>query len=137
MHSLGTLGVKSVFVGSGDASVIEDFSKRQNLEDKQVTILSDPSLQVFALAGLQRSAWSTYGLPAMAGAIRAMGRGYENKRRAGDGTQQGGLLVMDEDGVVRFCYRNQHLADRADANDVMQIAISMAAEGLDPDSGLV
>ena len=97
-----------------------------------MTILTDPTLKVYRLAGLNRSAWATFGPQALIGAVRALGRGHVQSGRHGDDTQQGGMLLMDDDGLVRFCYRNKHLGDRADANDVVQVAMSLAAGRIDP-----
>jgi hypothetical protein len=137
LRTLHGLGVQSIFLSSGDAEFIDEFSRRHKLEDKSVTILTDPSLKVYELANLRRSKWATYGLPAMVGAARAMGRGYVNEKGSGDDTQQGGLLLMDAGNTVRFCYRNKNSADRADSNVVVQIAMGLAAKSVSRDLGRV
>lgn len=126
-----------VFLGNGDAGFIAEFSRRHNLGDKHVTILTDPTLNVYQLAGLERSVWSILEPQALVGAVRALGRGHTQSGRAGDDTQQGGLLLMDSEGVVRFCYRNKHLTDHADANEVVQVAMTLAAGSIAPAQGRV
>ena len=76
-----------MLLGNGRADFIEDFSRRNNLEDKPVTILTDPSLEVYQYAGLERSAWSTFGPRGVVGFAKALAKGntqtkldYEHSR---------------------------------------------------------
>lgn len=126
-----------VLLGNGRPDFIEAFSQRNHLGDKPVTILTDPSLEVYQYAGLQRSAWATFGPKSVVGFAKALAKGNSQSKLEGDSTQQGGLIILDEAGKVRFLYRNKDIGDHADTGAVMSVALSMAAKNVDSSKGRV
>jgi len=134
---LDRLGVHTVFIGNGAADFIDEFIVRHNLRDKRFTIVTDPSLASFSAAGLKRSRWATMGAPGMFGMARAWGRGFKPYKGPGDDWQQGGALFMDGDNLVRHYFRSRFVGDVADANELVSVAMGLAAAKIEPAKGHV
>jgi AhpC/TSA antioxidant enzyme len=124
---IAELGVGTVMVGSGAPDFIDGFVERQALGDKKVTILTDPSLIAFRAAGLERSRWGTFGPHALVDFGRALLDGHRHAGLLGDATQQGGTMLVDRGGVVRFLHRAAHLGDHPDPADVVDAVLWIAA----------
>jgi peroxiredoxin len=126
LAELHAAGARTILVGNGDPAAIDGFVERHGLADKPVDVLTDPTLGAFRAAGLVRSAWATFGPRAVVDYVRAMGAGFVPRKTAGDVLQQGGALVVDAGGRVVFRHAATHLADHADASDLVDAALSLA-----------
>ncbi|MEZ4270959.1 MAG: peroxiredoxin-like family protein [Myxococcota bacterium] len=115
-------GVKTVFIGNGQVHFVEGFIERHQLSDKEVQVVTDPSLAAFLAAGLQRSWAATFGPKALVGAVGSFAKGYRQTSIQGDTSQQGGILIVDSSGCLQFHYVNRHLTDTADPADVLEAA---------------
>ena len=133
---LHELGFQTVFVGSGKAEHIAGFVERHNLVAKKFALVVDPSLSIYAAAMLPRKTLGGVGLRALWAQAKAMGNGFQRYRGSGDDFQQGGILMLDEEGMVLAYHRNQRLGDHMQASDIVQVALEHAAKGADH-AGLV
>lgn len=106
LEELHDLGVRTVFIGNGEARHIARFTERFALSDKQVEIVTDPSLAIFEAAGLVRSVWAAYGPLAIRDMVRATGHGHVTRLGEGDALQQGGTVLIDAAGNVAWYHRN-------------------------------
>lgn len=131
------LGMRTIVVGNGTAEFIDEFRQRHMLVDKQVTIVTDPSLRAFEALALRRTFFSAWGFRPLLGAVLAKGRGLSGYRGPGDTYQQGGALVIDADGVVQYFHRNEHLSDQADTNDLVDAAMRVLYRANSENKGLV
>jgi peroxiredoxin len=129
LGELDALGVRTVLVGCGDPAHIDGFIERQRLGDKKVEVYTDPSLEAFRRAGLERSRWGTFGPVAITQLLRAMINGHSNGSPQGDRTQQGGTLLVDKDGIVRFYDRGESIGDHAPVVEVVDAALVLRATG--------
>jgi peroxiredoxin len=127
LDEIHAAGARTVLVGNGAATSIEGFVERHALADKPVSIFTDPSLAVFRAAGLVRSAWATYGPRSIADYTRAVVAGFVPRKTEGDVLQQGGTLVVDAGGRVVLHRVARSLGDHADASDLVDAALSLAA----------
>lgn len=86
-----------VFVGNGTPLMAQAF-----VEQFQVTapLYTDPSRAAFKAAGLTRA--FGLNLSSVARGRRAMASGHRQGKVQGDPWQQGGVLVLDGDGVERY-----------------------------------
>lgn len=123
---LNQLGIRTVFVGNGRPHFIEGFIERHGLGDKQVDIVTDPSLKVFAAAGFKRSILSTLGPRAAISAARALAAGHRQTSIQGDGLQQGGTLILNQQGEVVFYHASKYVGDHAAAVEVIDTAMRVA-----------
>jgi peroxiredoxin len=124
---LSALGVRAVFVGNGEPRFIEGFVERHALEDKRVEIFTDPTLAVFRVAGLLRSAWATFGPRGIADQVRGLSQGLGWGGLKGDQLQQGGSILVDTRGVVAFYHRSESVGGHARPADLVDVAMRLAA----------
>lgn len=106
------LGARLVIVGNGWPAMAKAFAERSGLPD--ATLLTDPSLQSYAAAGLKRSALLTLGPRGWLPYIRTMKKGFRQGRTKGDPWQQGGALVIAAGGEVLYRHVSTGPSDQAD-----------------------
>lgn len=123
---LQVLGVDVVLVGSAAPSEIERFV-REEIGDRAVTVLCDPSLDAYRAAGLHRSFLRTFGPRAALGYLRATARGFSRGGTRGDLLQQAGALLVDARGVVLWSHRSRALGDLAELSDMVDVLLPLAA----------
>jgi peroxiredoxin len=128
LFELHRAGIRTVLVGNGSLEQRAAFVERHGLEGAPVEILTDPNLDIYRAMWLVRSAWATVGPRALVQIALAMAAGQPHRPIEGDATQQGGALVVDGAGVLRFFHRNQSLGDHAAASDLVAVALGLAVE---------
>ena len=131
LPELHRLGLRTVFVGNGEPRYIDGFLERAGLATARVDVVTDPTLRVFAAAGLVRSAWATLGPRALADVLRARSHGIAGRGMEGDHFQQGGALVVDVDGAVAFFHASASLGDHPRATDLVDVALRLVARSSD------
>ncbi len=122
---LHRLGLRTIFVGNGEPRYLDGFIERHALQDKKVEIVTDPSLQAFTAMHLIRSWWATLGPRALFGFVKAFFAGHRQTWLMGDGSQQGGTLLVDGYGDVAYYYYNSNLGDRAPTVEVVDVAMRL------------
>jgi peroxiredoxin len=127
LREIDVAGATTVIVGSGPASSIAAFAERNALDDKPVTILTDPSLAAYRAAGLVRSAWGTFGPRAVIDYVRAFTGGFSSRATDGDLLQQGGALVVAAGGRVVLHRVYESLGEHVEASDLVDAALALAA----------
>jgi peroxiredoxin len=127
LAEIDAAGARTVLVGSGAAASIDAFAERHALDDKPVTLLSDPSLAAYRAAGLVRSAWATFGPRAVVDYARALTSGFASRATDGDLLQQGGALVVDVGGAVVLRRAYESLGEHVDASDLVEAVLALAA----------
>jgi peroxiredoxin len=128
LDELARAGVRVVLVGNGTKEQLATFVERQALGGAAVEAVTDPSLRAYRALGLARSVWATIGPRALYEIARAMGAGYPHRSVEGDHRQQGGAVLVDARGVVRFSHRNRSLGDHAAASDLVEAVLRLAIE---------
>ncbi len=124
---LEALGVCTVLIGNGAPRFIGGFVARQKLDGYPLVLVTDPSLRVYGLVGLDRSVWRTLGPVALAHEIAARARGYFSTDKEGDILQQGGVVVVDAEGVPQFAASARYAAQPVDPALVVEAAVRVAA----------
>lgn len=92
-------GADLTVVGSGRPDHARDFLATTHLD---ATVFCDPSLNTYRLAGLKRGIWRTYSPRSALHAIRTLFNGFFPHKPAGDGFQQGGVLVIVPGGKILY-----------------------------------
>ena len=129
LQELARIGVRTVLVGNGSLEHRAGFVERNALEGAPVEVLVDPSLELYRALHLVRSAWATVGPRAIRDAARAFAGGLPHGHVEGDRTQQGGVLFVDAQGVVRLYRRSRSIGDHPPASDLVEVALKSALEG--------
>ena len=128
LSDLDAMGINVVFVGNGAPNFIEGFVERNGLSPA-VEVVTDPSLEVFRIAGMERSRRSTYGPRAVVNAGRAVLRGFRQTAIEGDALQQGGVIVIAKGGEVAYVHRDRALGDHAPTDEVVAAARALVGGG--------
>ena len=107
-------GARVIFIGNGTPAMAtmfkEDFAVRSPL-------YTDPSLEVYEAAQLKRGLGSV--LRAIKNVPRALTKGHMQGRTQGDALQQGGVLIVDTSGAIRYRYTSEVGGDHPDLEDVI------------------
>ncbi len=111
-------GARLVIVGNGWPAMAKDFAEKAQLP-ADVTLLTDPSLQSYAAAGLKRSALLTLGPKGWLPYLRTMKRGFRQGKTKGDPWQQGGALVVARGGEVLFRHVSTGPSDQANPDSLV------------------
>ena len=125
LAELERLGVGTTLVGNGAPHYIAGFVERHLLSDKPVELVTDPTLAAFAAAGLVRSIWGVIGPRGIRDILRAAAAGHRQQGLAGDGSQQGGALLVDRGGTLRLYHRNRSLGDFAPHTALVDAALQL------------
>jgi hypothetical protein len=128
LFQLSRAGLHTVLVGSGSLEQRAAFATRNGLEGGPALLVTDPSLGLYRAVGLVRSAWATFGLPALFDTARAMAAGHPHRAAEGDRTQQGGMLLVSGAAVVRLLYRSRSIGDHPPVSELVEAAFRLAIE---------
>jgi len=128
LGDLAHAGVRTVLVGNGTPEQLAAFVERHAFQGAPVDVVTDPSLALYSALELRRSAWATIGPRALVDMARAMTAGIPHRPVEGDRTQQGGVLLVDGRGIVRFFHGNRSLGDHADTSDLVEAALLLRIE---------
>lgn len=126
--TLSDNGVRLVFIGNSTPEQTNEF-----LEITTVNVCgdlySDPQLGLYKLFDLKRgrirsllmpliSGISKYG---MKGVKEGVKLGYETSHLAGDSWQQGGTVILDQEGNIKYVHIEEHPADWPDMKEVLPL----------------
>lgn len=114
---LAASGARIVVIGNGAPMFIAGFRETTGYEGP---IYTDPSLAVFAAAGLVRSMRATLSLRAAVRSVGALGRGARQGRTQGDAWQQGGVVVIKPGGDVVWTHASSGPGDNASADEILR-----------------
>ncbi|MCP4447299.1 MAG: hypothetical protein GY811_18420 [Myxococcales bacterium] len=90
-------------IGSGLPQYIEGFRDTTGYTGP---VYTDPSLKVFEKAQLVRSVRATFGLRSVLHGLENLKKGHRQGKAQGDMLQQGGALVIAQDGTVLFAHQS-------------------------------
>ena len=109
-------GAAVVLIGNGSPSFIAGFREQTKWTG---AIYTDPSLAAYRAAELVRSVGATLDPRSLGKAARALFRGQRQGRQQGDQWQQGGVLVVDTAGTVRWHHASSRPGDNAPAAQIL------------------
>jgi len=115
--TLQALGVDVIGIGNGTAAMARDFQQQFQVP---FPLYTDPSRESFRVAGMQRAFGLNLGSVALA--RRAMAAGHRQGLNAGDPFQQGGVLLIERGGALRFAHADKMAGAHADLADVLAAA---------------
>lgn len=113
-------GAQVAFIGSGAPRFARAFRDEFKLEG--ALVLSDVPLESYKGAGFRRGALSTFSPRAMLNYARALAAGFRQGKTHGDPLQQGGVMVVDAKGTVRYRYASRAGGDHPPIEEVLAAA---------------
>ncbi len=119
IQEIDALNIRIYLVGNGNPNFIEGFKERFQLYNQPVKIYTDPSLEVYKKARLTRSKLIAYGPTTWYERVIAFSKGYSNVNQ-GDNGQMGGSLLVDQEGTIKYYYKNKTVANHSDPNTVVE-----------------
>jgi peroxiredoxin len=125
LPEIAALGVRAVLIGNGAPDHIDAFLERHGLADKAIELFTDPALDAYRAAGLERSFYATHGPGALVDFVRALGHGHRPGPGDGDAYQQGGALLLDEGGAIVWAHRSARLGGHADPSDMVDAVLAL------------
>ena len=125
-------GVDVVFVGSGRAWQAAAFREDLALDAPpcDATVLVDPELKSFRVAGFHRGVAGVLALSTLKNAVRALRAGHRQAKVQGDAWQNGGVLLVDRSGAVRWRYASASAGDHPGSEAILA-AVAGAFAGED------
>ncbi len=110
-------GAELYVIGNGAPMFIEGFRETTGYDGQ---VLTDPSLEVYKAAQLERGFWKTVNFGGAIASVGAMRRGFRQGKVQGDATQQGGVVVVVPDGKVVYHHVSKHPGDNAKPDDIVR-----------------
>jgi peroxiredoxin len=108
--AIAAAGADVVLIGNGSPSFIAGFREQTGWNGP---IYTDPSLAAYRAAELVRSVGATLDPRSLGKAARALLRGQRQGRTQGDPWQQGGVVLVDTDGTIRWRHASSRPGDNA------------------------
>jgi len=127
LNELERLGATVVLIGNGTPDELDGFFEKYALAGKPVTAVTDPALETYRSAGLERSAWRVWGPRGAFDFLRALGQGHWQSGFEGSVNQLGGTVVLSPEREVVFYHRARSLGDAASANDIVDAVLRCVA----------
>ena len=109
-------GAGLIVIGNGSPSFIAGFRDETGWRGP---LYVDPSLALYAAAGMKRGVMSTFNLRSAARSVGTLRRGFRQGKMQGDPWQQGGVLVVARDGRVIWSHASGGPGDNAQADAIL------------------
>jgi peroxiredoxin len=117
-------GARLIFIGNGSADYIKIF--QADLEMEKATILTDPSLETFRLAGFRNGVLALAQLKSILNAAKLVSEGYSQPVIAPEGSgshlQLGGVLAINTMNKVTYHFVSEALGDFPKTSDIEFLA---------------
>ena len=107
-------GASLIAIGNGTPLMAADFVETFSVP---FPVFTDPGRSSYKLAGLKRS--FGLGIASVGRARRAMAGGHRQGRTQGDPWQQGGVLIIDTSGSVRWHHVDSSAGDHCSVASVL------------------
>ncbi len=118
VEELRAAGAELYVIGNGSPMFMDGFRETTGYTGPLYT---DPSLEVYKAAGLERGVMKVLHPRAALAALGALKGGFRQGRAQGDQTQQGGVLVVDPRGDVVWSHVSRFAGDNAPPDDVLKV----------------
>jgi hypothetical protein len=109
-------GAELYVIGNGAPMFIDGFRETTGYTG---AVYTDPSLEVYKAAGLERGLLKILNPRAALAAARALKGGFRQGRTKGDATQQGGVLAIAPPGEVIYAHVSRFAGDNAKPEDIV------------------
>jgi alkyl-hydroperoxide reductase/thiol specific antioxidant family protein len=116
IDSIHAAGAEVHVIGNGAPMFIAGFREQTGWRGP---VYTDPSLDTYRAAQLERGVTNTLDPRSLVGAFKAFRGGQRQGRTQGDAWQQGGTLVIATDGRVKFHHISKRPDDQSTATQIL------------------
>lgn len=116
MDEIEAAGSQLIAIGNGHAHWARRFIEEEGID---FPIFIDPGLRSYEHFGMKRGLGEVLGLKSLIHAGRALTSGHRQSDIRGDGLQNGGIVIVDENGDVVYSHIEEETGDLADLDEVM------------------
>jgi hypothetical protein len=109
-------GARLVVIGNGTPAMARDF-RDEGRHD--VAVYTDPGKRSYDLLGFKRGLLASLHPGTAAASVRAYKAGHRQIGIRGDPHQNGGVLVVDGAGTIRYRFASRHPGDHPAVDDVL------------------
>jgi peroxiredoxin len=109
-------GAEPVIVGHGS---VDDATRFAAEHGGGLRILTDPTAAAYCAVGMKRGLSTSMSLGVVRRAARAMREGHRQSKTLGDPLQQGGVVVVDVDGSLRYRFVSSEAGEHPPLDDVL------------------
>jgi peroxiredoxin len=124
---LHALGARTVLIGTGSPAQARRFATERGLT---VPVWVDTERTSYDRAGMVRGFGATLGnLSVWGHGLRAAQQGFRQGATAGDPWQNGGVLVVDGTGEVRWAFRSAVAGDHPAVDAIVEAVRTLGSAG--------
>ncbi len=116
IDKLRAAGLDLYVIGNGTPNFIAGFREQTKYDGP---VYTDPSLAAYRAAELKRGVARTFDPRALGKTVSAFVQGHRQGRTQGDPWQQGGVLVVEPSGEVRFHHASERPGDNATVDQIL------------------
>ena len=111
------MGIELIFIGSGTSKQAKFFQ-----EDYKITakIYADKELTIYKSLGAKNSLMSSIIPQVWLAGIRAFLKGFMQSKTQGTYTQQGGIVLLTQNGQIAFLHLSKYAGDHIDPENLLQ-----------------
>lgn len=116
LNEIHAAGAQLIAIGNGHEHWARAFIEE---EGAAFPVYVDPSRRSYEHYGMKRGLTEVLGPKSVRHSLRAMSRGHFQSQTRGDGLQNGGVIVLDEDGEILYEHIEDEAGDLADLDEVI------------------
>lgn len=109
-------GGQLIAIGNGKASWAQAFIEAEEVD---FPVFVDPGKQAYEEFGMQHGRRKVLNVKSAAHSARATSRGFRQSAVRGDPFQNGGVVVIDENGEIAYIHVEEVAGDLADLDEVL------------------
>jgi len=124
-QKIRNLGAKLIVVGNGTPEHAADFQSEQNLT---FPLLVDPEMRAYRAAGLKRGITDAVNLRMLRHGVRALRKGFRQKKLQGDPWQLGGVFLITPTGKVPYQQISREAGDHPEPVEILNALEKLKAD---------
>lgn len=116
LDEIRAAGAQLLAIGNGHEHWARAFIEEEGVA---FAVYVDPGKRSYEHYGMKRGVGEVFGPKSVRHSLRAMSRGHFQSQTRGDALQNGGVIVLDEDGEVVYSHIENEAGDLADLDEVI------------------
>lgn len=109
-------GAQLIAIGNGHEHWAHAFIEEEGID---FPVYVDPGRRSYEHFGMRRGMTEVFGPKSVKHSLRAMSRGHFQSQTRGDALQNGGVIVLDENGELVYEHIENQAGDLADLDEVI------------------